>query len=121
MLESADTRIHQILWAENIKKSEPKSKKNDGGVQSPATAGGGSGGEIPEAFGEDNEDEGGEEDGVVTSGISARREPLAVILVNALLHMLFLPDFTIEDPNVDFGEEVRKCLRVFLRSVRVCV
>lgn len=31
-------------------------------------------------------------------------EPLAVILVNAMFHLLFLPDFTIEDPNVEFGE-----------------
>ena len=32
-------------------------------------------------------------------------EPVAVILVNAMLHLLFLPDFTIEDPNVDFTED----------------
>jgi len=32
-------------------------------------------------------------------------EPLAVILVNGLFHLLFLPDFTIEDPNTDFSEE----------------
>lgn len=31
-------------------------------------------------------------------------EPLAVILVNTIYHLLFLPDFTIEDPNVDFSE-----------------
>jgi hypothetical protein len=31
-------------------------------------------------------------------------EPLAVILVNTLLHLLFLPDFTVEDPGVDFKE-----------------
>lgn len=31
-------------------------------------------------------------------------EPLAVILVNTLFHLLFLPDFTIEDPNVAFEE-----------------
>jgi hypothetical protein len=31
-------------------------------------------------------------------------EPLAVILVNTLFHLLFLPDFTIEDPNMDFSE-----------------
>ncbi len=31
-------------------------------------------------------------------------EPLAVILVNTIYHLLFLPDFTIEDPNVDFNE-----------------
>lgn len=33
------------------------------------------------------------------------QEPLAVVLVNSIFHMLFLPDFTIEDPNVDFREE----------------
>lgn len=32
-------------------------------------------------------------------------EPLAVILINAMFHLLFLPDFTIEDPNMDFNEE----------------
>ena len=32
-------------------------------------------------------------------------EPLAVILVNSLFHLLFLPDFTIEDPNMDFNEQ----------------
>ena len=31
-------------------------------------------------------------------------EPLAVILVNTIFHLLFLPDFTIEDPNVEFTE-----------------
>ena len=31
-------------------------------------------------------------------------EPLAVILVNTLFHLLFLPDFTIEDPNMEFNE-----------------
>jgi hypothetical protein len=31
-------------------------------------------------------------------------EPLAVILVNTIFHLLFLPDFTIEDPNVEFNE-----------------
>ena len=31
-------------------------------------------------------------------------EPLAVILVNTLFHLLFLPDFTIEDPNMTFEE-----------------
>lgn len=32
-------------------------------------------------------------------------EPLAVILVNSIFHLLFLPDFTIDDPNIDFNEE----------------
>lgn len=31
-------------------------------------------------------------------------EPLAVILVNTMFHLLFLPDFTIEDPNLEFSE-----------------
>lgn len=29
-------------------------------------------------------------------------EPLAVILVNTLFHLMFLPDFTIDDPNTEF-------------------
>jgi hypothetical protein len=32
-------------------------------------------------------------------------EPLAVILINAIFHLLFLPDFTIEDPQKDFSDE----------------
>eukprot|EP01035_Chromulina_nebulosa_P018871 gene18871-24658_t len=32
-------------------------------------------------------------------------EPLAVILVNTLFHLLFLPDFTIDDPNIEFTEK----------------
>lgn len=32
-------------------------------------------------------------------------EPLAVILINSIFHLLFLPDFTIEDPNMDFNEQ----------------
>jgi hypothetical protein len=31
-------------------------------------------------------------------------EPLGVILVNTIFHLLFLPDFTIEDPNMEFNE-----------------
>ena len=31
-------------------------------------------------------------------------EPLAVILINTLFHLLILPDFTVEDPNVEFKE-----------------
>ena len=27
-----------------------------------------------------------------------------MILINTMFHLLFLPDFTIEDPNVDFNE-----------------
>ena len=30
-------------------------------------------------------------------------EPLAVILVNTMFHLLFLPDFTIDDPNIEFS------------------
>jgi hypothetical protein len=31
-------------------------------------------------------------------------EPLAVILINALFHLLFLPEFTIDDPHMSFSE-----------------
>lgn len=31
-------------------------------------------------------------------------EPLAVVLINTIFHLLFLPDFTIEDPNIEFTE-----------------
>ena len=32
-------------------------------------------------------------------------EPLAVVLINSLFHLLFLPDFTIEDPGRLFGDD----------------
>jgi hypothetical protein len=34
---------------------------------------------------------------------SQESEPLAVILVNTMFHLMFLPDFTIDDPNVEFS------------------
>ena len=40
-----------------------------------------------------------------TTGQTQEGEPLAVILVNAIFHLLFLPDFTIEDPQKDFSDE----------------
>jgi hypothetical protein len=46
------------------------------------------------------------EDTVESNQFAAQHnEPLAVILINALFHLLFLPDFTIDDPNVDFSED----------------
>ena len=45
-----------------------------------------------------------------TSGVGGHNydtqesEPLAVILINTLFHILFLPDFTIEDPHIEFVE-----------------
>lgn len=41
---------------------------------------------------------------VVEGEETSDSEPLAVILVNTLLHLLFLPEFTVEDPNVEFKE-----------------
>ena len=40
-----------------------------------------------------------------TSNSHQDTEPLAVILVNTIFHLLFLPDFTIEDPDTNFKEE----------------
>ena len=37
--------------------------------------------------------------------VDSEMEPLAVILINSIFHLLFLPDFTIEDPNADFTED----------------
>jgi hypothetical protein len=41
-------------------------------------------------------------------------EPLAVVLVNAMFHLLFLPEFTIEDPKIDFSEVRTTVLRTLL-------
>eukprot|EP01039_Chlorochromonas_danica_P009253 gene9253-10216_t len=41
----------------------------------------------------------------MTSGREMQEsEPLAVILVNTLFHLMFLPDLTVEDPNEEFTE-----------------
>lgn len=47
----------------------------------------------------------GEEGGEAKDEEVQESEPLAVILVNTIFHLLFLPDFTIEDPDVEFREE----------------
>lgn len=42
--------------------------------------------------------------GAGTTDSTQELEPLAVILVNSLFHLMFLPEFTIPDPNRDFNE-----------------
>jgi hypothetical protein len=39
------------------------------------------------------------------STTAGETEPLAVILINALFHLLFLPEFTIDDPHMEFTEK----------------
>ncbi|KAJ1389475.1 high-temperature-induced dauer-formation protein-domain-containing protein, partial [Ochromonadaceae sp. CCMP2298] len=39
-----------------------------------------------------------------TADESDSSEPLAVILVNTIFHLMFLPEFTVEDPNTEFTE-----------------
>ena len=50
-------------------------------------------------------------------------EPLAVVLVNAIFHLLFLPEFTIEDPKIDFNEVNKKykyLISVFFCNFQLC-
>lgn len=57
---------------------------------------------------------GGDMDGETKTEVPSdvrESEPLAVVLVNAMFHLLFLPEFTIEDPKIDFSE-VRSVLYV---------
>jgi hypothetical protein len=52
----------------------------------------------------DGEKEQEQEQGGNSGDLSASPEPAAVVLINSLFHLLFLPDFTIEDPPRDFRE-----------------
>ena len=42
---------------------------------------------------------------VAPGDVSPTDEPTAVVLINSIFHLLFLPDFTIDDPTSDFGED----------------
>lgn len=79
LLETDSPIIKQLLWGRRggaaLKAEESKSS--------------GTGSDAASAAADDNPQE---------------SEPLAVILVNTIFHLLFLPDFTVEDPNAEFTE-----------------
>ena len=54
---------------------------------------------------EEQQDEEEEQEDGQLSPISPNPEPAAVILINSLFHLLFLPDLTIDDPARDFRED----------------
>jgi len=85
MLESESKIVRSLCWAR----------------QYPSKAEGARAGEGNENDGETNGQSIEEE----APAQEAEIEPLAVILINSIFHLLFLPDFTIEDPNTDFNED----------------
>ena len=88
MLESDSESAKNLCWRRQV---VPKTQATP--LSDLATNG-----TIP-SHGEDGENE-------KTEPVEEMREsePLAVVLVNAIFHLLFLPEFTIEDPKVDFSE-----------------
>jgi hypothetical protein len=84
LIESPEQMMKDLLWNKRLVKSiqhQAVAPKADGEEQKePQTLASASGDEYQES------------------------EPLGVILVNTVFHLLFLPDFTIEDPNVEFSE-----------------
>jgi hypothetical protein len=87
LLESKSKVIKELLWSRkftgtNSKETIPKS------------------GQSHRSEGEEE----GEEEGHQHPHSDGESEPLAVILINTIFHLLFLPDFTIEDPGTEFTE-----------------
>ena len=75
LLETESKFVKDLMWGRRFLKSNPTERDED---ENKASAG---------ADGADSQES----------------EPLAVILVNTIFHLLFLPDFTIDDPNVEFS------------------
>jgi len=75
LLETETKFVKDLLWGRRFLKSSPSERDED---------------EIKSST-------------VADGAESQESEPLAVILVNTLFHLLFLPDFTIDDPNVEFS------------------
>jgi len=95
MLESNSKFVKELFWT---RQQVPKPKASGGGGADAAAAPGTSStAAAAEGATEAAGGDGGED--------VQESEPVAVILVNAIFHLLFLPDFTIEDPNMDFAEE----------------
>lgn len=81
--------VKELLWSKRVVKNLPQ----EATTNTTTIEGAEDGEETKEVHGN------GEGDGEVQES-----EPLAVILVNTMYHLLFLPDFTVEDPSVDFNE-----------------
>jgi hypothetical protein len=86
MLENDSEMIQNLCWKrqaphKRIAKEKSADELKDNGEE-----------------GSENEEEGEEE------GQNRENEPLADVLVNAVFHLLFLPEFTIEDSKIDFTE-----------------
>ena len=99
MLESDSESAKNLCWRRQV---VPKTQATP--LSDLATNG-----TIP-SHGEDGENE-------KTEPVEEMREsePLAVVLVNAIFHLLFLPEFTIEDPKVDFSEVRTFVLTMYLQ------
>ena len=114
MLESNSDMCRNLCWQKQLVQKE---RPADGSVRTASSSSSGGGG--------GNSSSGNGGDGLVPSEVAAAAgqpsasasasasaptetqegEPLAVILINAIFHLLFLPDLTIEDPQKDFSDE----------------
>jgi hypothetical protein len=110
LLENGQSKfVQELLWSRRVVKSVSVNGKGE-----PVPAGEDSDKVVGEAVNGKSEDDAQTASDSVSSEINNKggdggdefqeSEPLAVILVNTIYHLLFLPDFTIEDPNVDFNE-----------------
>ena len=94
MLESESKKVKDLCWNRQAP-TKPESKVAESTTLSTEGANGIDSGAQPAEVTNNDEE----------PAVDAEIEPLAVILVNSIFHLLFLPDFTIEDPNTDFNED----------------
>lgn len=82
LLESDEKYVWELLWNKRMVKNQTAGPNGEEGKGEEAVEADSSGnlGEIQES------------------------EPLAVILINTIFHLMFLPDLTVEDPGEDFNE-----------------
>lgn len=104
MLESDNSEIRDLCWKPRQLDHDDELDGEDGEDQSSVANNEGEQKEDTKTAGEANVSAPNDMDD--RDADEAREaEPLAVVLVNSVFHLLFLPDFTIEDPQQDFKEE----------------
>lgn len=101
LLERDDRWIKDLLWSKRFVKASPAELASNGNDKEEGNT---------EGIAETTSNTDGSQ--VTTTNTNsntakeeaAESEPLAVILVNTIYHLMFLPDFTIEDPATEFTE-----------------
>jgi hypothetical protein len=97
LLESDSTSIRDLLWNKRLVKTITNEEENEDGSKAVESTEGIST-QKAEGEGENTATTEGDQEEYQES------EPLAVILINTIYHLLFLPEFTIDDPNSEFNE-----------------